>query len=554
MDKIQSILRTVRPGQWLMAVIVALTFFANNSYLEPDIMESRNLVTAREMVEKGNYIVPTMNDELRFEKPPLPTWISAAVETVSPDDIAAQRAVAAIFGILLVVFVYRLCRDVLDIDPVWAVIFLCTCYNFMLMARTVSWDIYCHAFMMGGIYFFSRALTRPGRCWRAFLLAGLFTGLSIMSKGPVSLFALFIPYIIAFCFCYRPSMRGKWLPLAAMVVNAVIVGGWWYVYIHLNYADELQAMMDRETGAWIGRNVRPWHYYKTFFLEAGLWAPMLITSIIIVAKRWRTMGGRRVLVPILWMAVCLVLLSCMPEKKNRYLFPLLIPAAMLMSQTVGYWTHRFSAVAVKRKISGAFRLNCWIMFMLAGALPIVAFVMLVLPGHMGIVRFVTFCALCAVCVYSLFKAISRLLPERMVYATGILFAGAVAIAMPSVFPLFNNADMTGLGLTVGDPRLEGIPFRYDSREELRIELVYMARRDIRPIDTGDTAALRRAVPFALLRHHGAAGLPQQFLNNVDTLNIGVFDCNRRPEGTRRYSPDFIYNLTLITAPTDEQNR
>ena len=80
---------------WLMAAVVAITFFINNRTLQPDIMESRNLVTAREMVETGQWLVPTMNGELRLEKPPLPTWVSAVVESVSPDDIAAQRAVAS---------------------------------------------------------------------------------------------------------------------------------------------------------------------------------------------------------------------------------------------------------------------------------------------------------------------------------------------------------------------------------------------------------------------------------------------------------------------------
>ena len=120
-----------------MVAIVAITFFVNNRTLQPDIMESRNLVTAREMVTTGNWLVPTMNGELRLEKPPLPTWISAVVESVSPDNIAAQRAVASLFGVMLVVFFFLLCRDVLKVDAVIAVILLCTCYQFMLMARTV---------------------------------------------------------------------------------------------------------------------------------------------------------------------------------------------------------------------------------------------------------------------------------------------------------------------------------------------------------------------------------------------------------------------------------
>ena len=53
----------------LLVLLAVTTFFVNNSALPTDIMEARNLVTAREIVADGNWIVPTMNGELRLEKP-----------------------------------------------------------------------------------------------------------------------------------------------------------------------------------------------------------------------------------------------------------------------------------------------------------------------------------------------------------------------------------------------------------------------------------------------------------------------------------------------------
>lgn len=60
--------------------------FINNRVVVPDIMEARNMVTAREMVHDGNWLVPTMNGDLRLEKPPLPTWLTAVAEMISPDN------------------------------------------------------------------------------------------------------------------------------------------------------------------------------------------------------------------------------------------------------------------------------------------------------------------------------------------------------------------------------------------------------------------------------------------------------------------------------------
>ena len=60
---------------YLFILIVCwFAFFVNNGSVYEDIMESRNLVTAHEMIEYDNWLVPTMNGELRLEKPPLPTF------------------------------------------------------------------------------------------------------------------------------------------------------------------------------------------------------------------------------------------------------------------------------------------------------------------------------------------------------------------------------------------------------------------------------------------------------------------------------------------------
>ena len=89
-----------------IVILCSITFFVNNRVVVPDIMESRNIVTAREMVYDGNWIVPTMNGDLRLEKPPLPTWITAIAEIISPDSLALQRGMAGIAATMLVLFFF----------------------------------------------------------------------------------------------------------------------------------------------------------------------------------------------------------------------------------------------------------------------------------------------------------------------------------------------------------------------------------------------------------------------------------------------------------------
>ncbi len=91
-------------------LVCFVTFFVHNDAIPADLMESRNLVTAREMVNTGNYLIPTMNGELRLEKPPLPTWIAAVIEQAFPHNLAAQRSAAGVAATIMVFFLFLLVR------------------------------------------------------------------------------------------------------------------------------------------------------------------------------------------------------------------------------------------------------------------------------------------------------------------------------------------------------------------------------------------------------------------------------------------------------------
>ncbi|MBP7380043.1 MAG: glycosyltransferase family 39 protein, partial [Odoribacter sp.] len=109
--------------------------------------------------------------------------------------------------------------------PFVSALILCTCHNVILMGRTASWDIYCHAFMMGAVYHLAVAIKGMGGKWRHCIVAGVLAGLSIMSKGPVSVYALLLPFVIAFAFVMRPCIKGCRVAIGVMCVIALVVGG-----------------------------------------------------------------------------------------------------------------------------------------------------------------------------------------------------------------------------------------------------------------------------------------------------------------------------------------
>lgn len=535
---------------WIVLLVVcAITFFVNNSVLLPDIMESRNIITAREMVYDGHWMVPTMNGYLRLEKPPLPTWCTALAEMISPDNIGLQRAMAGLAAVLLVLAFFLIGRKLFKNDrtALLSALILCTCYNVVLMGRTASWDIYTHAFMLMGIYFLMNGFEKEKCSWGDFLWSGVFIGLSIMSKGPISVFALLIPFLLAYCWFYPPRMRGKWRGLIAMVVVAIIVGCWWYAYIYFFHGDAMASVAAKESGNWSSHNVRPWYYYWAFFLEAGVWSILLLSAIFVPLWSWREREAKEYQFPIVWMFITLIILSIPGEKKTRYLLPLMISASFAMGYLINAWDDRFRKRQTNRTDLAIYRINAWLLAIVTFVLPGAIYFFAFKPGYLSLAIFIVMACIClGVSIFLAYCAITRK-PDGLVGGIVVLFLAAEIFAMPALKGIVNNPKIHSIELTRNMKQLQGIPFYYNSKDELRIEEVYAAHRNIHPINCTSVDSLRSALPFAILTHGSVASeLPAALFNYADTLHIDRYDNNNHPEGNRLHRPIFIYNLTLLT--------
>lgn len=466
---------------WALPILLFIAFFPFNETLPGDIMECRNLVTAREMAEEGHWLVPTMNGELRLEKPPLPTWIAGVVESISPDNLALQRTMAGLAACLLVAFFYRLIRKLYPADERYAlygVLMLLCCYNIVQMGRLATWDIYCHAFMMAAIYYLYCGLTEEGHLYRHFIFAGLMMGLSFLSKGPVSFYALLLPFILALPLLKKAKLRGRWGALGVMLVLCVIVSTWWYVYILVAHPDLAQQVIHKESGAWVNHNVRPWHYYLPHLTEVGVWSLLLLTSLIYPLWHHRMKATSLYSFALLWMLLQLVLLSLLPEKKPRYLLPMMMPCCLTMVTVVMHWVEQ------GRKLRGwslgCYRLNA----ILLSLVPLVVAGAVAWAWHEQLAPQWTLWVTVAFMLMTFAWMLRSLLKRRavaMILGTMFVFAFAELVLMPTAGQLFNNPDRHSIAATQSDERLRGIPFYSNEQKTVQIETVYYARRTIQPI-------------------------------------------------------------------------
>jgi 4-amino-4-deoxy-L-arabinose transferase-like glycosyltransferase len=487
-----------------------------------------------------------MNGEPRLEKPPLPTWIAAAIEHMTPQNLTVQRYAAGITATIMVIFLYltvsRLTRN--KLCGLIASLILATSYNMILMGRTATWDIYTHCFMLGSIYFLIIALREDHAQWKNFILAGLFAGLSFLSKGPVSLYALFLPFLISYIIVYRPSLKGKKAALTLMILSMLIVSCWWYGYTYLFHQDFAVDIAGKESSSWLNHNVRPWYYYWKFPAEAGIWALFWITAIVLFFINKQTGHYKTSKFAFIWFLASLILLSVIPEKKTRYLLPLLIPGAIL---TGLYICQMISGIKTKtEKI--LFSINAYIigmiLFLLPAALCFLCYIKNPVSFPVLIISATVSWGLCGFIAWSLFgkKGIRAINVFSAAVLTMMMVTG---ICLVPIGDLFINENRHSIKLLSGNDKARELPLYYNREETLRIELVYEINRRINPIDLTDNEAVRKATPFVLI-----SGLPAgSIVRDTDfTIEyIDTYDNNWRKTNHKRHNPELVRQAAIIRA-------
>lgn len=335
----------------LLSSVVLLMLLIHLEVPNITIMEARNFISAREMVQDNHWILTTMNGEARYQKPPLPTWLTAVSGMIfGINNIFALRLPAALMVLFSGIFIYYLSLT-LKLSKLQSInnsFILVTSFYIFAIIIEAPWDIFAHGFMLAGLYFLFLFFEENNAQWKNALLAAFFVGLSMMSKGPVSLYALFLPFLIAYGIVFKfKNLKAKLVPLISFVVLFLIIGGWWFVYVRLADPEAFLEIATKETENWSSYNIKPFYYYWNFFIQSGLWAIPALISLLHPYLIKRVQNKKAYKFSFWWTIIAVILLSLIPEKKARYLVPALIPLAINTGFYIQYLISNFSNL--KRK-------------------------------------------------------------------------------------------------------------------------------------------------------------------------------------------------------------
>lgn len=321
--------------------------------LEVTIMEARNFIAAREMLTDGHWILTTMNEEARYQKPPLPTWLTALSASVfGIKSIWALRLPAVCMVMLLGGMLYTLSRK-LTLPKTQSLLnsqIGITSLYVILIIFEAPWDIYTHAFMLVAIYSIVQLLASKQIRYGYILLAIIGIGASVLSKGPVSVYALLLPFLISYAVVFRKqTSRKKWVVLPIILICGLALGFSWYFYVRYADPETFKAITSKETGNWTSYNVRPFYYYWSFFTQSGIWTVPAFIGLLYPYLKTRVSNLKVYQLTWLWTILAVVLLSVIPEKKSRYLMPVLIPLAINTGFYIEYLIRRFKELKDKRE-------------------------------------------------------------------------------------------------------------------------------------------------------------------------------------------------------------
>lgn len=346
------------------------------SVIEVNIMEARNFITAREMVSNNNWILTTINDLPRYEKPPLPTWLTALSGMFFGfENIFGLRLPVVLATLLLVLSTFKL-SEKLGLSKQQNFhngLILITSFYIYFAGRDNQWDMYTHSFMMVCIVFLWKFLNDKNYTFLYAILAGLFFGFSFLSKGPISVYALLLPFLIAYGLTYKFDLNGKKFYVFLIVFIGLCIGLSWPLYVRYIDPETVARVTKLESSRWGSYNIRPFYYYWSFFTQSGIWTVPALIALFYPYLKTRVSNLKAYQFTLIWTLTSLVLLSIIPEKKSRYLLPILIPMALNTGFYIEYLIRSFKNISLKiekRVVYFAFGLIIIICF----TIPIVLFI------------------------------------------------------------------------------------------------------------------------------------------------------------------------------------
>lgn len=300
-------------------------------------LESRRAEIARNMLEKGDWIVPQLSGKAKLTKPPLYFWAVAFCSLKTGVNEFTARVPSAACGVGTIIITGLLGTLLFSrAAGLIAALMLLVTNLFVAEARYAEMESMLSFFIIAAVYCFFKGYYAENRktVWFNFFFAAM--GLGTMTKGPFAFTFPLIPIII-YLFLYREQklLRGKSF-LTGIIFFFIILLPWAAVIVW-RYP-EFAVLVIGETVARF--YTEGYGHGEPFYYYFGALGPALFPWIFFlpfslrVAFSGRLREQRKEMVfLVLWIFANIVFLSFSGSKRDFYLTPIAPAVALLIAAT-----------------------------------------------------------------------------------------------------------------------------------------------------------------------------------------------------------------------------
>ncbi len=334
-----------RAGHYLLLVVLwALGCLPNLG--KPtlwDIDEGLNSEAAREMLQSGNFVVPTFNYKLRSAKPVLLYWLQVASYRGLGVNETAARFPSALATLLAIVATYEFGRLLFGAGTgLLAGVVLSTCVAVLGGAHFANPDALLLAFttLTLGLYY---RYWQTGRVWWIYASA-VACGFAVLAKGPIG---LLFPGVVVFLFLLwqRQLSRLFDLHLGEAILIFLLVAAPWYIWVgvetkgqflrefwNTHHMNRVNTSMENHGGS---------PFYYVIVLAVGLFPWSIFLGPTLAHLFWRLRQADETQAParflFLWFAVCFAVFTYASTKLPNYILPLYPAIALVTAWTLERW-------------------------------------------------------------------------------------------------------------------------------------------------------------------------------------------------------------------------
>jgi 4-amino-4-deoxy-L-arabinose transferase-like glycosyltransferase len=390
----------VRYQFWIVVAAMVICFTNLGGPALWDMDEALYSSCAREMFQRGDWVVPWFNGHMFPEKPVLMFWtMMGGFELFGVNEFGA-RFFSAVLGVATALSAFHLGRIVANARVgFWTGLITASTIIFTISARAATVDsaltfVTTTAFLL-------LAIARRGRpavaSWPVLALMYACIGLTVLAKGPVGMVLPLaaMAWYLLWTEGWRNAFHSAWWmrPCTGLLVIAAVALPW-YVWVDM-----------RTDGAWLRQfileyNLRPfrqpilshgdtsflgldhllamalstlYYFYHIPFILVGFfpWAVFLGPAVVETVRRLRRRDAwyDGCVLATCWFSMWFLFWSVCKTKLPHYLLPAYPALALLTAYFIDHWQEMASGQSEKRAaspFSSPWLRNAWISLILVG--------------------------------------------------------------------------------------------------------------------------------------------------------------------------------------------